>query len=253
MPGAAVAALAVSFGAFASAIVGGWLALRAVRYVGVIIAAGAGIRIGAAFFDLIPESIAHLGSIDVAMLVIAAGFLTFYAVDKLTTLHVGHETAAELDHDAATHQHTGVVGATGMGIHSFLDGVALAAALAVGGGLGIVIAAVVIVHRFSDGIGVVSFLLASRAPTDTAWRWGFLIAVAPVVGVLVGLVISVPDEVLGAVLGFFAGFFLYVGAAELLPEAHRRGGSVAVVTATLGGAVAIYLFSLAVGAIGVEI
>jgi len=85
MPGAAVAALAVSFGAFASAIVGGWLALRAVRYVGVIIAAGAGIRIGAAFFDLIPESIAHLGSIDVAMLVIAAGFLTFYAVDKLTT------------------------------------------------------------------------------------------------------------------------------------------------------------------------
>ncbi len=187
------------------------------------------------------------------MLVIAAGFLTFYAVDKLTTLHVGHETAAELDHDAATHQHTGVVGATGMGIHSFLDGVALAAALAVGGGLGIVIAAVVIVHRFSDGIGVVSFLLASRAPTDTAWRWVFLIAVAPVVGVLVGLVISVPDEVLGAVLGFFAGFFLYVGAAELLPEAHRRGGSVAVVTATLGGAVAIYLFSLAVGAIGVEI
>ena len=64
MPGAAVAALAVSFGAFLSAIVGGWLALRAVRYVGVIIAAGAGIRIGAAFFDLIPEAIAHLGSIQ---------------------------------------------------------------------------------------------------------------------------------------------------------------------------------------------
>ena len=51
-----------------------------------------------------------------------------------------------------------------MGIHSFLDGVALAAGLAVGGGTAIVIAVVVIVHRFSDGIGVVSFLLASRAP-----------------------------------------------------------------------------------------
>ena len=81
----------------------------------------------------------------------------------------------------------------------------------------------------------------------------FLIAVAPVVGVLVGTIITVPDQVLGAVLGFFAGFFLYVGAAELLPEAHRRGGALAVVTATLGGAVAIYLFSMAVGAIGVEI
>ena len=252
MPGTAVAALLVSFGAFLSAIVGGWLALRAVRYVGVIIAAGAGIRIGAAFFDLIPESIAHLGSIDVAMLVIAAGFLAFYAVDKLTTLHVGHETAAELDHDAASHQHIGVVGATGMGIHSFLDGVALAAALAVGGGLGVVIATVVVVHRFSDGIGVVSFLLASRAPTRAAWRWVFLVALAPVIGVLIGSVVTVPDEVLGAILGFFAGFFLYVGAAELLPEAHRRGGSLAVVSATLGGAVAIYLFSMAVGALGVQ-
>ena len=254
MPGAAIAAaLAVSFGAFASALVGGWLALRAVRYVGVIIAAGAGIRIGAAFFDLIPESVEHLGSIDAAMVVIAIGFLTFYAVDKVTTLHVGHETAAELDHDAESHQHIGIVGATGMGIHSFLDGVALAAGLAVGGGLGIVIATVVIVHRFSDGIGVVSFLLASRAPTETTWRWVFLVAVAPVIGVLVGLVIAVPDAVLGGVLGFFAGFFLYVGAAELLPEAHRRGGSVPVVAATLGGALAIYLFSLAVGAIGLDV
>jgi zinc transporter, ZIP family len=247
-----IAALAVSFGAFASALLGGWLALRAVRYVGVIIAAGAGIRIGAAFFDLIPESIEHLGSIDTAMVVIAAGFLAFYAVDKVTSLHVGHETAAELDHDAATHQHIGVVGATGMGIHSFLDGVALAAGLAVGGGLGVIIATVVIVHRFSDGIGVVSFLLASRAPADTTWRWVLLVAAAPVAGVLIGSLFTVPDVVLGGILGFFAGFFLYVGAAELLPEAHRRGGSMQVVFATLGGALAIYVFSVAVGAIGIE-
>jgi ZIP family zinc transporter len=188
---------------------------------------------------------------DAAMVAIAIGFLAFYAVDKVTSLHVGHETAAELDHDQASHQHIGIVGATGMAIHSFLDGVALAAALAVGGGLGIVIATVVIVHRFSDGIGVVSFLLASRATTDTAWRWVVLVAIAPVVGVLLGSVVTVPDAVLGAVLGFFAGFFLYIGAAELLPEAHRRGGSIPVVVATLGGALAIYLFSLAVGAIGI--
>ena len=53
-------------------------------------------------------------------------------------------------------------------------------------------------------------------------------------------------------LAFFAGFFLYVGAAELLPEAHRRDRSRWIVLATLGGAVAIYLFSVAVGAIGVD-
>ncbi len=245
-------ALAVAFGAFASALIGGWLALRAVRYVGVIIAVGAGIRIGAAFIDLIPESIAHLGSIDSAMVITAIGFLAFYTLDKVTALHVGHETATELDHDAETHQHIGILGASGMGIHSFLDGVVLAAALAVGGALGIIIAVVVIIHRFSDGIGVVSFLLASRMPSRKAYRWVLLVAAAPVAGVLLGSFVTVPDQWLGAILGFFAGFFLYVGAAELLPEAHRRDSSRIVVAATLGGALAIYVFSVAVGAIGVN-
>lgn len=246
-------ALIVSLGAFASALVGGWLAMRAVRQIGAIIAIGAGIRIGAAFLDLLPESIELLGSMDVAMIWTTVGFLAFYAVEKLTSLHVGHETASELDHDAASHRHIGAVGAAGMGIHSFLDGVALAAALAVGGELGMIIAVVVIVHRFSDGIGVVSFQLAGRASRSTAWRWVLLVASAPVLGVLLGTFLQIDDQTLGAALGFFAGFFLYVGAAELLPEAHRRDGSRFVVLATLGGATAIYLFSVAVGAIGVDV
>ncbi len=247
------AALAVSFGAFLSAMAGGWLALRAMRYVGLIIAVGAGIRIGAAFYDLIPEATAYLGGLDAAMAWTSIGFLAFYAVDKVTNLHVGHETAAELDHDEVGHRHAGVLGASGMAIHSFLDGVALAAGLAVGGGIAIVIAAVVIVHRFSDGIGVVSFSLAGHQDHRTALRWVALVAVAPVAGVLLGAFITIPDAALGALLAFFAGFFLYVGAAELLPEAHRRDNSPYLVLATLGGALAIYLFSLAVGAIGIEV
>ena len=95
-------------------------------------------------------------------------------------------------------------------------------ALSVGGGLGIVIAVVVIVHRFSDGIG--GRQLPPGEPDALARRLslGALVAAAPVLGVLVGSVLTVPDEVLGVMLAFFAGFFLYVGAAELLPEAHRR-------------------------------
>lgn len=247
------AAIAVALAAFASAMAGGWLALRAVRYVGMIIAVGAGIRIGAAFFDLIPEAADHLGSLDAAMLWTALGFLAFYAVDKVTNLHVGHETAAELDHDETAHQHIGVVGAAGMAIHSFLDGIALAAGLAVGGGIGTIIAAVVVIHRFSDGIGVVSFLSAANAPRTTTFRWVIVVAVAPILGVLLGSLVMVPDGALGAILAFFAGFFLYVGAAELLPEAHRRDRSQWIVLATIGGAAAIYLFSVWVGAVGGEI
>ncbi len=129
--------------------------------------------------------------------------------------------AAELDHGEAAHRHVGLVGATGMSIHSFLDGVALATGLAVGGGLGLVIAVVVVVHRLSDGISVVSLLAASRVPRDVAMRWVAVVAIAPVLGVALGLIVTIPDQVLGLLLAVFAGFFLYVGAAELLPEAHR--------------------------------
>lgn len=243
-------AILVSAGAFLSALAGGALALRAARHVGLIIAVGAGIRIGAAFFDLVPEAAELVdGSLNTVMLATAVGFLAFYGIEKLTAVHVGHEAAAELDHGDAAHRHVGLIGASGMSLHSFLDGVALAAGLAVGGGLGLVIAAVVIVHRFSDGISVVSMLLASRMPVAQVYRWVSVVAIAPVLGVLLGLVVTVPDEMLGVMLAVFAGFFLYVGAAELLPEAHRSNRSRWLVVGTLGGVVAIYLFSIAAGAI----
>ena len=244
-------AILVSAGAFLSALVGGMLALRAVRSVGLIIAVGAGIRIGAAYFDLIPESVEHLGgSLDRAMIFTAVGFLAFYSIEKLTSLHVGHETASELDHGDAAHRHVGLIGASGMSLHSFLDGVAVAAGLAVGGSLGLIIAVVVVVHRFSDGIGIVSLLLASRTPMSEAYRWVLVVAVAPVAGVALGLLLPIPDEVLGGMLAVFAGFFLYIGAAELLPEAHRANRSRWIVLGTLGGVLAIYLFSLWAGAVG---
>ena len=247
----ALTAILVSAGAFFSALAGGLLALRATRHVGLIIAVGAGIRIGAAFFDLIPEAVDHLGaSLDAAMLSTAIGFLAFYAIEKLTSLHVGHETATELEHGESAHRHVGLIGASGMSLHSFLDGVALAAGLSVGGGLGLVIAAVVIIHRFSDGVGIVSLLLASRFPRAQAYRWVAYVAVAPVVGVIVGLLLPLPEAMLGAMLGIFAGFFLYIGAAELLPEAHRSDRSSLVVVATLVGVLAIYLFSVWAGAVG---
>lgn len=245
-----VTAFLVSASAFASAWIGGFLALRAIGHVGLIIAAGAGIRIGAAYFDLIPEGVEHLGSLDAAMLYTALGFLAFYAIEKLTALHVGHETATELDHGDAEHRHIGFLGSLGMSLHSFLDGVALAAALAVGGGIGLVIAAVVVMHRFSDGIGIVSLLLASRTPRNEIYRWITLVAFAPVAGVVVGLLLPVPDQALGAMLSVFAGFFLYIGAAELLPEAHRSDRSRWVVAATIAGVVAIYAFSMFARAVG---
>ena len=226
----------VALSTFASTLLGGFVALRATTHVGMIIALGAGVRIGAAFFDLAPESARELGSLDAAMLWAGIGFLAFYILERLTLLHVGHEHGQVLDR----HEHVGVLGAGGMSVHSFLDGVAIGAAFHAGIEIGVLVAVVVVLHDFSDGIGTVSVLLANSASRATAIRWLFVDAAAPLLGALVTFALVIEGPVLGALLGIFVGFFLYVGGAELLPEAHRKERSNWVMIATVLGAVFIY-------------
>ena len=228
--------LAVAAVTFLSTMAGGIFALRTTAHIGVVIALGAGVRIGAAFFDLAPESARELGSLDEAMLWAGIGFLAFYILERLTLLHVGHEHGQVLDR----HEHVGILGAGGMSVHSFLDGVAIGAAFHAGTELGLIVAAVVVLHDFSDGIGTVSVLLANDASRRTAFRWLLADAVAPVIGALLTFTLTVEGPVLGALLGIFVGFFLYVGGAELLPEAHRKERSGWVMLATIAGALFIY-------------
>ncbi len=237
--------MGVVLATFVSTMTGGLIALRTVRHLGVILALGAGVRIGAAFFDLAPESARELGSIDAAMIFAGIGFLAFYLLERLTLLHVGHEAGIAVER----HEHVGTLGAGGMSIHSLLDGVAVGAAFHAGTELGLVVALVVVLHDFSDGIGTVSILLANDAKPRTAFRWLVVDALAPVVGALSAFLLTVEGPALGAILGTFVGFFLYVGAAELLPEAHRKERSPLVMVATVVGAVFIFGVTRAVTSI----
>jgi ZIP family zinc transporter len=83
-------------------------------------------------------------------------------------------------------------------------------------------------------------LIANNASRRTAIRWLVVDAAAPMVGALVTFALTVQGEFLGALLGIFVGFFLYVGGAELLPEAHRKERSDWVMLATVFGALFIY-------------
>ena len=237
MSGITLIVLLTAVATFVSTMAGGLVALRTTTHIGVVIALGAGVRIGAAFFDLAPESARLLGSLDSAMLWAGIGFLAFYILERLTLLHVGHEHGQVLDR----HEHVGILGAGGMSVHSFLDGVAIGAAFHAGTEIGLVVAVVVVLHDFSDGIGTVAILLANDATRRTAFRWLVADAVAPMAGALLAFALTVEGEVLGALLGVFVGFFLYVGGAELLPEAHRKERSGWVMIATVVGAVFIYV------------
>src|SRR6266853_511477 len=55
-------------------------------------------------------------------------------------------------------------------------------------------------------------------------------ALAPVLGMASTLLFQVPPSVLILYLGFFAGFLLYIGASDILPEAHSQAGPSAAIS-----------------------
>ena len=219
--------------AFLMTLAGGAFAFRYQKYLLYIMAFSAGLVIGVAFLDLIPEvvELAHTHNIPVRglMIVLIAGFLAIFLLEKLTIIH------GEKQHDAPGHRHhVGLVGAAGLSFHSFLDGLAIGVGFQAGTRVVVVVLLAVLAHDFADGLNTVAFMLATR---NSRWHTFALLgidAAAPVAGALVANVVHIDPRALAYQLAFFAGFLLYLGASDLLPHVHEtpRAGLVA---ATLGG------------------
>ena len=106
--------------------------------------------------------------------------------------------------------------------------------------VGGVVAAAVLAHDFSDGINTVSVVLKAHSVRDKALRWLVVDALAPLVGVASTFLFTLPKAQLGIALALFCGFFLYVGAADLLPESHHRHPKALTGLMNVLGAAAIY-------------
>lgn len=219
--------------AFVMTLAGGAFAFRYQKYLLFIMAFSAGLLIGVAFLDLLPEvvDIAHQLSLDVRglMITMLAGFVGIFLLEKLTIIH------SEKQHDAPGHRHNvGLVGALGLSFHSFLDGLAIGVAFRAGTQVGFVVLLAVVAHDFADGLNTVTFMLATR---NSRWRTIALLAVdalAPVAGALVANVVRIQPAALAFQLAFFAGFLLYLGASDLLPHVHEKPRA-ALIAATIAG------------------
>ena len=225
-------------GAFVSTLLGGFFALRLKDKLHLILGFSAGAVIGVAFFDLIPEAL-ELASphfeTRVIVSLIALGFMLYLTIDRFIALHSHAE-----DNEHA-HHHRGIVGASTLSLHSFLDGVGIGLAFQVSATLGLVVALAVLAHDFSDGINTVNMVLKHAGDRARAMRWLMVDAAAPVVGVLVAFFISVSESQLGLLLALFAGFFLYIGTADLLPESHHRHPVFWTTLSTIAGVALLYV------------
>lgn len=237
-------AVQLSLISFASTSVGGLCALRFRDRLHLILGFTAGVLLGVVCFDLLPEvferSRVRGGDGRSAMVALAVGFLLFHGLEKFVLVHHVHEA------DYAHHHHptVGVLSAAALIGHSFMDGVGIGLAVQVSPAVGLTVAIAVIAHDFCDGLNTMSLMLLHRNTTARSLGMLALDAIAPVLGAVSTLTFSLPPDMLVHYLGFFAGFLLYIGASDILPQAHSRAGPAAALSLiglTVLGAMFIYV------------
>jgi ZIP family zinc transporter len=240
----------LSIAALVSTSIGGLCALRFRDRLHLVLGFTAGVLLGVVCFDLLPEIFAlshRLGNDgQPAMIALAVGFLFFHGLEKFVLVHRVHES------DYADHHHpsVGLVSAAALIGHSFMDGVGIGIAFQVSPTVGATVALAVIAHDFCDGLNTMSLMLLNRNTTPRSLAMLALDALAPVLGALSTLAFTVATPTLVLYLGFFAGFLLYIGASDILPQAHSRAGPAAALSLiglTVLGATLIFVVMRLIG------
>lgn len=233
----------ISIAAFFSTLIGGLFALHLKDKLHLILGFSAGAILAAAFFDLLPEALELAGqtySVTTIFTAVAIGFTTYLILDRMVLLR-GHTE------DAGGGELRGNAGAGSLSFHSFLDGAGIGLAFQVSTTVGIIVAAAVLTHDFSDGINTVSLVLKNNGDRQKAFRWLLVDALAPVIGVFSTLFFVLPADKLGLLLALFAGFFLYIGASDLIPESYHSHPKHWTTIMTIAGICTLYVVIKLVG------
>ena len=211
------------------------------RYVGIVLAFGAGALIAAVSFELAEEGVQLAGARPVAV-GLGLGALTYFVCD------------AALDHMSARMEarRRGSTGDAGpaLALGAVLDGIpeqlVLGIGLATGGAVGVGLLVAIFVSNLPEAIGSASELRAAgRTDRDVLVLWvavAAACALATVVGYQIADVASSGWQ--GGINGFAAGALLVMLVDTMVPDARRKAGRVAGVVTALGFAVGAGLSGL---------
>jgi len=185
------------------------------RFLGYFLALGAGYMLAVAFVEVIPESIRLSG--QSALLLVLGGFFLVHLFEHTIAphFHFGEETHPE----EFSHGHASRTVLLGMTIHTFFDGVAIAAGFLVSTWLGVVLFVAVFLHKLPEGFTIASVALASGQGRRNAILGAGLLGVATLFGVLLT---SAFEGQLKHALPLSGGVTVYVAATDLLPEVNRE-------------------------------
>jgi zinc and cadmium transporter len=186
---------------------------------------------------LLPHAL-ESGHAQGVMVTVLAGLLAFFLLEKLVLWRHAHghgehsDERDETEHEHALHTHehpstdggrSGLMILIGNSVHSFCDGIVIAAAFLADDALGVATTLAIVAHAVPQQVGDFAVLLHSGFARRKAFAYNIATGIATLAGAL-GAYLALADmqQVLPAVLAIAAASLLYVAVADLIPSLHRR-------------------------------
>jgi ZIP family zinc transporter len=236
-------AVIFSIATFFSTFIGGLFSIKFKDKLHTIMCFTAGVLVGVFSFDIMPGIINEVKEHNFdptgAMIAFVAGYMIFHVLEKTILIHHAHEE------EYADHKHpqVGILSALALAGHSFMDGVGIGLGFQAGSSTGILIAIAVISHDFTDGMNTVALVLVNKNSPRRA-KWFLLLdSLTPILGAASTLLFTLPPYFLVLYLGFFGGFLMYIGASDILPQAHSKHSSLKMIGLTALGLLFVFLVS----------
>jgi zinc and cadmium transporter len=201
----------------------------------VLMSFAVGALLGDAFIHLIPEAFAGGGEALGPSLLILGGILLFFIVEKLLRHHHGPLHRQHHPEERGRPE-LAAINIIGDCIHNFIDGVMIGASYLVSPALGMSTTIAVVFHEIPQELCDFGILIHSGMSRRNAILVNLAAASMAVLGTVVALLAGsvAGDVVATALVPITAGGFVYIAAADLIPELqHDRGLKVLILQASL--------------------
>lgn len=207
-----------------------------------LVSFAAGVLLATVFLDLLPEAAKGVTQPKGLFTAILLGMIGLFFFERILQREHSH---SEDDQAHRGHHHPPASRyfiIFGDGLHSMIDGFAIAASFILSPGVGVVTTLAVLAHEVPHQIGDYSIL---RRRGLTRWRAlivNFTSAGAALLGVVITFIFQAGiEDHLNLFIGITAGMLLYIAAVNLLPELlHGRAkGRLLYVAPFIAGVVLI--------------
>ncbi|MFN6964137.1 MAG: ZIP family metal transporter [Pyrinomonadaceae bacterium] len=213
-----------------------------------LLALGAGFMLAVTFFEILPKTFwlwraagenGAEGYFTPMVLLLGGYLLTqFFEHTIAPHFHLGEEVHSS--HDLLP-KGSAYAAVGGLLIHTFFDGISIAAASMIDVRVGFLVFVAVFLHKFPEGFTVGSMMLAAgkgrRGVLVTTGVIGLTTFAGVVLYYLVGPAIGFT---LAYALPVACGVTLYVAASDLIPEVNHHGGQRPLVSLSVFAGVAIF-------------